>query len=111
MFEAEDAILNFGPTVGFRNFFMSEDLDDVQFLPLAGAARIKLFGILNAGVDLGYAVAISDFVDGGLYYRPVVGLDIADTIELNVSFESISSSNNTNDVNWGNINVGVLLEF
>ena len=111
MFEAEDAILNFGPTVGFRNFFMSEDLDDVQFLPLAGAARIKLFGILNAGVDLGYAVAISDFVDGGLYYRPVVGLDIADTIELNVSFESISSSNNTNDVNWGNINVGVLFEF
>jgi len=108
MFEKEDAILNFGPTVGFRNFFTSiEGIDDGQFLPIAGAARLKLFGILNGGVDVGYALGINDGNDGGFYYRPVVGIDIADTIELNVSFESISNDGAT----WGNFNAGILFEF
>jgi len=108
MFEKVDAVINFGPTVGFRNFFMSEDaFDDGQFLPVAAAARLKLFGILTGGADLGYAVGINDGNDGGFYYRPVVGIDIADTIELNVSFESISNDG----VTWGNLNAGILFEF
>lgn len=108
MIEKEDAVINFGPTVGFRNFFMSVDgVDDAQFLPIAGAARLKLFGILTGGADLGYAVGINDGNDGGFYYRPVVGIDIADTIELNVSFESISNDG----VTWGNLNAGILFEF
>jgi len=108
MFEKVDAVINFGPTVGFRNLFMSEDaFDDGQFLPVAAAARLKLFGILTGGADLGYAVGINDGNDGGFYYRPVVGIDIADTIELNVSFESISNDG----VTWGNLNAGILFEF
>lgn len=108
MFEKVDAVINFGPTVGFRNFFMSEDVfDDGQFLPVAAAARLKLFGILTGGADLGYAVGINEGNDGGFYYRPVVGIDIADTIELNVSFESISNDG----VTWGNFNAGILFEF
>ena len=107
MFEKQDAVINFGPTVGFRNFFMSLDgLDDAQFMPLAGAARLTLFGILTGGADLGYAVGISDYLDGGFYFRPVVGIDIADTIELNASYESISD-----EATWGNLNVGILFEF
>jgi len=107
MIEKEDAIINFGPTVGFRNFFMSnEGINDAQFLPLAGAARLKLFGMLSGGVDVGYALGISDYLDGGFYYRPTVGIDIADTIEINASFETISDA-----ANWGNLNVGVLIEF
>ena len=48
-----DAVINFGPTVGFRNFFLSEDaFDDGQFLPVAAAARLKLFGILTGGADV-----------------------------------------------------------
>ena len=106
-----DALVEIGATAGFRNFFGDEiegfSIDDGQFLPVAGAARVKLFGILSGGADLGYAVGINDGNDGGLYIRPVVGIDIADTIELNASYESI-----TNDgVTWGNMNVGVLFEF
>ena len=117
MIEKEDAFINFGPTVGFRNFFMKDDAgiadDNVQFVPIAGAARLKLFGILSGGVDLGYALAISsDVYDGGFYYRPIVGIDIADTIEINVSIESISLKNDAGDkTNWGNFNVGFLFEF
>jgi len=103
-----DAILELGVNAGFRNFFMSDDaFEDGQFLPLAAAARIKLFGILSGGVDLGYALGINDGNDGGVYYKPVVGIDIADTIELTASFESISNDGAT----WGNINFGILLEF
>lgn len=109
-----DAVVELGATAGFRYFKGKEEeilgqpvqFDDAQFLPLAGAARIKLFGLLSGGADIGYALGLSDGLDGGLYIRPVVGLDIADTIELTASFETISDA-----ATWGNINVGVLFEF
>lgn len=110
-----DAVVEIGATAGFRNFFGKEevilggprvDFEDAQFIPLAGAARIKIFGLLSGGVDIGYALGINDFLDGGLYVKPVVGLDIADTIELTASYESISDA-----ATWGNLNVGILFEF
>lgn len=109
-----DAFIEIGATAGFRNFFGDEisvfgesiELDDAQFLPLAVAARLKLFGIVSGGADLGYAVGLSDFLDGGLYFRPVVGFDIADRIELNVSYETIFDAGT-----WGNLNAGILFQF
>ncbi len=110
-----DAVVEIGATAGFRNFFGKEveistasvKFDDGQFLPLAVAGRVKLFGILSGGADIGYAVGINDGNDGGFYLRPVVGFDIADAIELNASFESISNDG----VTWGNLNLGILFEF
>jgi hypothetical protein len=109
-----DDFIEIGATAGFRNFFGDEirvgeetfDVDDQQFLPLAAAARLKLFGIVSGGADLGYAIGLTDGLDGGFYFRPVVGIDIADAIELNASYESISDA-----ATWGNFNVGVLFEF
>ena len=109
-----DAPVEFGLNAGFRNFFGDEievlgqtvDFEDAQFLPIAAAARLKLFGILSGGVDAGYALGISDGLDGGFYFRPVVGIDIADAIEINASYENISDA-----ATWGNLNVGVLFEF
>lgn len=109
-----DALVAIGATAGYRNFFGDEveinnvsiQYDDAQFLPIAAAARIKLFGILSAGADLGYAVGISDGLDGGLYFRPVVGIDIADSLELITSLEMIKDN-----ATYGNFNVGVLFEF
>lgn len=113
-----DDFINIGATVGFRNFF-TEDLeisnlpegvdtsvDDAMFLPIAAAARLKVFGLFGAGADIGYAIGLTDYLDGGFYFRPVVTFDIADTIELNASYESISDAGT-----WGNLNVGVLFEF
>jgi hypothetical protein len=109
MFEKEDAVLNFGPTVGLRNYFGDEiapgiTIDDGTFLPIGGAARVTLLGVLTGGIDVGYAVGISDFLDGGFYFRPVVGLDILDILELNASYESVSDA-----ATWGNFNIGLLL--
>ena len=115
MFGKEDSWVNFGPTVGFRNYFGKEieilgetfPVDDVQFLPLAGAFRGKILGLVNWGADIGYAVGINDGNDGGFYLRPIAGIDIADAIELNASYEMISLDGG----NWNAFTFGVLFEF
>lgn len=109
MFESEDAIVNFGPTAGIRNYFGDEispgiSIDDGTFLPIGGAARLTLFGVLTGGVDAGYAIGISDFLDGGFYFRPLVGIDILDILELNASYETVLDA-----ATWGNFNIGLLL--
>lgn len=107
MFGRNNAWLNFGPTVGFRNYFGKDEFDDVQFLPLAGAFRAKLLGFLNWGSDIGYAVGINDGNDGGFYIRPIVGLDIANTVELNASYEIVMLDGG----NWNALTFGILFEF
>ncbi len=108
MFNKKDAWLNFGPTVGYQHFFtdFQEDLGDAQFLPVGVAGRFKAFGVLDLGADAGYAFGLSDFLDGGFYIRPVVGIDILNAVELFVSYETIFD-----DATWGSANVGFLIEF
>ncbi len=105
------ALVRLGPTVGFRNFFGEEispgiSVDDAQFLPVALAGRVSILGILQGGVDVGYAVGITDGLDGGFYFRPVLAFGLLRLFELNFSYESISDS-----ANWGNANIGLLLVF
>ncbi|MBU2949265.1 hypothetical protein KO493_00940 [Tamlana agarivorans] len=109
-----DDLISIGGTAGFRNFFGKEydtvlgtfQSEDSLFLPVAGAARIKLFGMISGGIDLGYAIPLSDFLDGGLYFKPVVSVDLANRIELFVSYESISDY-----INYGILNCGILFQF
>jgi len=110
-FTKQDAFFQFGANVGFRNFFIDSEFDildisDGQFLPISAAARLKIFGVLSGGADVGYAVGISDYLDGGFYIRPIIAVDVLDILELNMSYESISD-----DANWGNFNVGFLFQF
>ena len=118
MFGQEDSWLNFGPTVGFRHYFGKDfeilgqtvSAEDSQFLILAGAFRTKVGGIVNLGSDIGYAVRgwIDDGNTGGFYFRPIVGFDIADTIELNVSYENVSLNGGGS---WSAFTAGILFEF
>lgn len=110
-FTKQDAFFQLGANVGFRNFFGDEiigdiSIDDGQFLPISAAARLKIFGVLSAGADVGYAVGITDYLDGGFYVRPIVAVDVLDILELNMSYESISDA-----ATWGNFNVGFLFQF
>jgi hypothetical protein len=107
MFKQEDAFINLGPTVGFRNFFVDfGDLDNGMFLPVGAAGRLPLFGTLRGGADVGYAIGLSDYLDGGFYFRPIIGVDLLDTLELNASWENI-----WDEATWGSIQVGAKLEF
>lgn len=110
-----DALFEIGLNAGYRNYFGKEyDFgsttvkgEDIGFLPVSLAARLKLFGLISGGADLGYAVALKDGIDGGAYFKPVVGLDIADLIELNLGHEFIFADGAT----WGNLCVGILFEI
>ena len=110
-FGKRNALVTLGPTVGIRNYFGDEispgiEVEDAQFLPVALAGRVSIFGIVRGGVDVGYAVGISDFLDGGFYIRPQIAFGILRFFELNFSYESISDA-----ATWGDINVGLMLVF
>ena len=109
MIGKRSALVRLGPTVGIRNFFGKEvspgiEVDDAQFLPISLAGRINILGILNGGVDVGYAVGISDFLDGGFYIKPVIALGLLQILELNFGYEVISDN-----ATWSNANIGVLI--
>ena len=108
-FGKRNALLTLGPTVGFRNYFGDEispgiEVEDAQFAPISLAARASIFGIIRGGLDVGYAIGISDFLDGGLFVRPQLAFGILRFFELNFSYEYISDN-----ANWSNVNVGLML--
>lgn len=96
---------SFGKEIGSDEF--SIEIDDVQFLPLAGVARYKASEELSIGTDLGYALGINDGNDGGFYYRPTVGYAVSDGVEINASYTGISVDGGT----WSTINLGVLFSL
>ena len=95
----------FGKTIGDSNF--SIEIDDIQFLPLAGVVRYKASEEISIGTDLGYALGISDGNDGGFYYRPTVAYAVSEGVEINASYTGISLDGGS----WTTINLGVLFSL
>ncbi len=104
---------NIGIASGFTNAFGksitlgdfgSVEIEDVQFMPIAAAGRYNASEELSIGADLGYALGINDGNDGGFYYRPIVGYNISENIEINASYTGISLDGGS----WSTINLGVL---
>lgn len=86
--------------VGYNHFFGEDDFDDIQFLPVAATARLGL-AVLELGLDLGYAIGLSDGNDGGFYYRPKVGFSFFG-IGLIGSYTGISVDGGT----YSSVNIG-----
>jgi hypothetical protein len=115
MFGKADAFLKFGGATGFMNYFGSEtdvvgqtvEFDDAQYIPVAGAARITLFGILTFGPDVGYAVSLNDSDASGFYWRSVLGLDFANRVEIDTYYHNIT----VDGTSLGTIGVALLIEF
>ena len=106
-----DALLKFGVASGFYNYFGDEidgfDIDDSQFIPIAGAARIIVLKTLVVGPDIGYAVGISDDSEGAFYWKLVAGIDLGNVIELTAFVHGIPESGFT----YGAAGLGLLFEF
>lgn len=45
--------------------------------------------------------------DGGFYFRPIIGLDIADAIEINAFYENVSPDGGS----WAAFTARILFEF
>ncbi|MEM6718189.1 MAG: outer membrane beta-barrel protein [Bacteroidota bacterium] len=78
--------------------------DDAQFVPLAAGARYNVAGKFFVGADVGYAIGINEGNDGGFYYRPKIGYDITDKINVNIMYTGIA----LDDADFTTIGLGVL---
>ena len=87
---------SFGDSIdtGFGSF----DVDDAQFLPLAGAARLDVSEQFTVGADVGYAVGINDGNDGGFYYAPRVQYGVSEALDIVLAYRGVSLDGGSFDV-------------
>jgi len=118
--------LKVGPLIGVDQFFGKEengwDYPDVTFLPLAASAKFNFTERFYAGLDLGYAIGLSDGAgDGGLLARPQIGISLP-IVDLYGYYKSINFSVDEpgdwdspgdwdDDWNLGSIGVGAAFKF
>jgi hypothetical protein len=88
-------------------YFGSFDSDDVGYIPIAFSSRYY-FSERNffTGFDLGYAIAVTEYADGGFYFRPKFGFNLG-AVNLILSYSSISEKN----YNESSINAGIEFNF
>jgi len=109
-----DGLLELGIASGFVNHFgkeikignSSSSIDNAQFIPVAGAARVNLL-LFTVGPDVGYAFGISDGLDNGFYWKGVIGVKLLKILEIDAYYSSVS----VDEANFGSIGVGALLRF
>lgn len=99
-------IVQVGPMVGYSHFFGKDEVDDFQYLPIAASGRLGLPSSLTGGLDLGYALGLTDGLDGGLYWRPSVGFRFLN-FGFMVAYEGISGDN----FDVSSLNVGAEFKF
>lgn len=91
-----------GPSVGYSHSFGDEimgfEIDDIQFLPIAAAGRYSFSPEFSAGVDLGYALGITDGLDGGFYYAPRVAYSVTEMIDLVLAYRGVSLDGGSFDI-------------
>lgn len=93
MFAVADSF-QVGPLVAYSHFFLKSDFDgdDSQYLPIAASARFYASEDLSFGADLGYALGITEGLDGGFYYRPKAAYNFGN-IGLVLSYAGIAEEN------------------
>lgn len=105
--------IDLGFATGFSNAFgekqtldaggvvIETEFDNAQFIPLAGALRIYPAYGFKLGADVGYALGINEGIEGGFYYRPIIGVDVNGSTELNVSYSTIENEGSFSTVLFG----------
>ncbi|MGB0974190.1 MAG: outer membrane beta-barrel protein [Flavobacteriaceae bacterium] len=102
LFEVSDKF-DAGIATGFNHSIAKEDwFDDMQFIPVAGAARFMATEKVMLGADLGYALGMNEGNDGGFYYRPMAGYNVSEKLQVNLSYIGVAIEN----VSWNTINLG-----
>jgi len=111
--------LDIGVATGFFNAFgesenisaagvtIATEFDNIQFLPVAASFRIYPTSGFKFGGDIGYAIGINEGNQGGLYYRPSLGIDLRNgSSEFNISYFVVND-----DVTFSSVLLGYLILF
>ncbi|GAA4326985.1 hypothetical protein GCM10023164_29270 [Christiangramia aestuarii] len=107
-------LLDIGATAGYAHYFgksfdvesLQFEAEDLQFIPLAGTARLRILSLLFVGTDLGYAIGVGSDSDGGFYVRPQIGVNLG-LVNVLASYSNISNDG----ANIASINAGVEVKF
>jgi len=91
---------SFGDEIEIGN--LTAEVEDFQYIPLAGAARFNASEEFQIGADLGYAIALGDS-DGGFYYRPMVGYNVSENTQISASYRGVSADGGS----FSTINIGI----
>lgn len=124
--------LKVGGTAGVDHFFGKEydfanvtiDGEDATFIPVAASAKYNFNPKFFVGLDLGYAIGVSDGAgDGGFLARPRVGFSLP-IVDLYAFYKNISYTYDYDYGNWdddwndwdsswnlGSIGVGASFKF
>ena len=102
-------VLEIGPLLGYSRYFIEDidspigsiDTEDISYLPIAASGRLGL-GLVFVGADLGYAVSLNDGGEGGLFWRPKLGIGFA-AFSLIGSYQGISVDGGT----FSSVNLGL----
>lgn len=105
-------LLEVGGLIGYSHYFDDDvrtdfglfDNGDLQYLPVAASARLKLLAILFVGTDLGYAIGLGN--DGGFYFKPHLGVDLG-LLNVVANYEGISPDG----ASVGSVNAGIEFRF
>lgn len=119
LFEVSEGI-QVGPMAGVAHYFGKSEtidlgplgsteveFDDVTFLPLGVTGRINLSDEFVLGADLGYALGLSDGIDGGFHYRPRAGYMLSEQATIMLAYSGISLDGGT----WNALSIGVEFGF
>ncbi len=119
--------LKVGGSIGIDHFFGKEydwgnyeiDGEDATFIPIAAAAKYNFPGKFFVGLDLGYAIGVSDGAgDGGFMFKPRAGLSLP-MIDIYGFYKGISYSfdydygfgYSSYDWTLGSVGVGAAFKF
>ncbi|MGD1839723.1 MAG: hypothetical protein ACFB0B_02345 [Thermonemataceae bacterium] len=87
-----------GASTGFANYFgdeitmasgMTEDVDNAQFIPVAGSVRVSPIRNIILGADVGYAIGVNEDNEGGFYLSPRATYLINEKFPLFTGYRSI----------------------
>ena len=98
-----------GPSISYVNYFGKEisgfTAENASFLPLAGSGRFNASEEFVIGADIGYAIGISpEGNDGGFYYRPMLGYNISEKMQITASYSGVSVDGGT----FSHFGVGIM---
>ena len=124
--------LKVGPMIGVDHFFGKEydrggyhfDKEDKTFIPIAASAKFNFTERFYAGLDLGYAIGVSDAAGkGGFLARPQIGFSLP-MVDIYGYFKTINYAYADDywdeydgpedwDDNWnlGSVGVGAAFKF
>ncbi|PNW27949.1 hypothetical protein [Formosa algae] len=108
-------LLNMGIATGYGVVYNDTDYlfdyyvkEDAQFIPIALATRYVPSDQIEFGGDFGYAIGVSDQFNGGFYYRPMLGFNLNEKIQLNLSYTGVS---NNSWITWSTLNFGFMFNL